>query len=423
MVNQIFFYTILFSINISSVCALTGFDFSRLTQPANFKVIVKNVGQGSCSILKNQFSGETVIVDAGSSSNAPFGFEERIVEDLGEASVNADFPSSDENLIVVISHTDQDHLNRFHKIFGKNAKLFFRLSRVLLGDHLANYYKSSDAKEFLRTVVGNLRNPAIQAVSLSHDTPITSAIIKADVEDDSLFTDDTYRGYRENFPIEGFLNPIQRDAHHFLEILSMNAGEDTKDLMDENANSAIVRLCINGRNILIMGDATGLTTRRILLKSENRDQLRAALLIASHHGAESGEANSGLWLSFTRPQRVAISAGYRIDYCHPRAEFIQNLMIVNSLTENKDDLLIENEDIHDIALSGDIENIGFYKKSLRSFMTSKGEFTKSTPSGNATAVWLIFETKKALHSTAISGDISYVYNNEGQLVDFYREYG
>lgn len=412
MVRGVFSCVILLLFGYTSSFSLEGFDFSSL-HPADFKVVVKKVGQGSCSILRNQFNGETVIIDAGSSSNTPFGLEERIAEELGEASVSSDLPSFAGKITMVISHTDQDHINYFHRVFGKNSKLFNRVSRVFLGDHLANYYKSTEAKIFLRSVVGNLRDPSSQAISLSHSTPITPEIISAEEEDDSLFTDASYRGYQEHFSIDSFLDPSQRREARFLELLSMNAGADTKHLRNENANSCIVRLSIHGQNILVMGDATGLTTRRVLLNPKNREHLETALLIASHHGAKEHETNNGLWLSTIKPKRVVVSAGYRDKWFHPRAEFIMDLMIVDSLQKQKSDLP-ENQDPHDFSLSGDEENTKFYIDSLTPYMIFKSPHPKEKR-------WLVFQSEKAIYGTASSGDITHVYNHLGQLVDFYRE--
>jgi beta-lactamase superfamily II metal-dependent hydrolase len=412
MVKTFLFYAHLFFISCSSIAALEGFDFATLTQPADFAVIVKNVGQGSCSILKNKLNNKRVIIDAGSSANAPLNLDEKIVEEFDEASISADIPFSEDDTILITSHTDKDHIERFHRVFAKNAKLLSRLSHVFLGDHLENYYKSAETKEFLKTVVGNL-NDLGKAVSLSHAVPITESIVKAEAYDAALFSDAAYRGYCEHVPIEGFLDESQK-ASHLVEFLSTNAGAHTEDLKDENTNSAIVRLSINGQNILVMGDATGLTTRRLLLNPANKPTLEAALLVASHHGAKEHETNNGLWLSIEKPKRVAISAGFRDVWFHPRAEFILDLMIVNSSLELKDDILGK-PDAHSLALSGSEANAEFYKSSLSPFMVFAGSHLEYPK-------WMVFKTIKCIHSTALSGDLTYTYNSLGQVVDFYRQF-
>ena len=404
MVNRLFFFLLLIFLKNTDVFSLENFDFSSLDHGPDFQVIVKNVGQGSCSILKNHFNGETVIVDAGSSANAPLKLEESIAEEFGEASISGDLPSFAGKITLITSHTDQDHLSLFYNIFGKNSKLISRLSYVYLGDHLANYYKSLETKSFLQGLLASLPSSS-QIVYLSHALPITPAILSA--EDPSLIDDTYYQGYREHIPLDGFLERGQQTERSFLEILSANAGADTEDLVDENANSAIVRLCINGKNILIMGDATGLTTRRLLLSSKNRLQLNTELLIASHHGAKDHETNNGLWLSTIKPKMVAISAGYRDVWLHPRAEFIIDLMIIDSL-------IAQEKDEHEVALSGAEKNSKFYTEALGSYMTFHKQHEKFSK-------WIVFKTKKSLHNTASSGDLSYVYNKEGQLMDFLRK--
>jgi len=416
MVRYVFLSVILFLFNLEHSFSLeAGFDFDSLTSFPDYKVVMKKVGQGSSTLLKNELNGEIVIDDAGSSANTPFNLEERIGEELGIATVSSDLPSFIGRITLITSHTDEDHIDYLYKVFGKNARLFRKLSQVLLGDHLSNYYKSSEAKTFLRTVVRNLKDPTVQAISLSHDTPITPAIIDAEAENDALYPSATYRGYQENYPIDGFLDVSQQSPHHFLSILSMNAGANTKKLKDENTNSCIVRLCLNGQNILIMGDATGLTTRRILLTPANHEEgkLETSLLVASHHGAKDHETNNGLWLSIIKPKRVAISAGYRDVWFHPRAEVIMDMMIVDSLTDRKCDISLE-KDNHFFTLSGDRESTKFYVDYLSQYMTYKGNHPKESN-------WLVFETDKSIYNTAWSGDLTYVYDNLGQLVDFHRE--
>lgn len=398
-----------------TVYSIDGFDFSKLGEGADFKVVVKHVGQGSCTIIENQYNGRLAIIDAGSSTSTPFNLDDEIVKELGGACVRRSLPAMDGDITLVVSHSDQDHINVLHSVYTKNSRFFAHFPKVILGDHFANYYKSSDSKALLRRIVGNLQNPPDQVVALSHNIAVTDDFFRA--EDDSMITSDPYQveylGYREHVSIPGFLSSYQEENGLVFEILSVNAGAGTKDIRDENTNSAVVRLGINKRNILIMGDATGVTTQRILLNPENKKMLKGlSLLISSHHGGRLDETNNGLWLGFTSPERVAISAGYHGGYRHPNAEFLMDLIIVDSLVHDIP---------HDIALSGSEESSEYYVKSLASHMEFKKFSEIQNKEKTKTYKWLIFMTDLAVHSTGSSGSLYYVYNIKGELVSFWKE--
>jgi len=331
---------------------------------------------------------------------------------LGEP-INEDLPPIDGDITFIVSHTDQDHVNYLHRVFSKNTRLFGQSPQILLGDHLANYYKSSDSRTLLHRIIGNLRNPPIQAYSLSHDVPFDFTTTTAETSDniDTNYSH-TYHGYREHIYINGFLSSEQVASGHSFEILSVNAGAGTKDEKDENTNSAIVRLGIRGKNILIMGDATGLTTRRILLTPKNLECLETELLVSSHHGSKIDETNNGLWLGITKPKRVAISAGYHGGYKHPHAEFLMDLMIIKSLSSSTP---------HPLALSGPEENFEFYNLSLAPHATLKSILEVQNKEKTKTYRWLNFAVSHSIHSTGSSGSLYYIYNSNGELVHFWSE--
>lgn len=401
--------------------AFDDFDETTLTNEADFKITIKDVGQGSCTIIENERNGKVLIADFGSSSDAPIRLAERIAEELGEASCHADIPPFRNRITLLASHSDRDHLNYFVRVFGKFSKFLSQIDKVLIGDHLSNYYRSkdtgkasdtkkmSDSKTFLHYVVGNLTSPETQASSLSHDIPLTRDLLRSELlisEGKSYFPENRYYGYRTHIPLDSFLEAEQSEKA-FIEILAANSGAKTSDQLDENANSAVMLISINGKNIFIMGDATGLVTRRILKDATDKSKLKADLLIKSHHGAESDGANNGLWLDIIKPTNVAISAGFFGDYFHPRVEPILDLMIVDSLsTTSSHNFILSSHEAN--------KNLDFIKEQLEPHMLFRGVVQMKNN-------WLVFETEKAIFNTASSGDISYTYNLTGNIVDFYRE--
>ncbi|MEI6882335.1 MAG: hypothetical protein WCK82_13520, partial [Bacteroidota bacterium] len=227
-------------------------DFGRCqVEGADFNVIVKNVGQGSCTILKNKKNSHYLIVDAGTSSDAPVDIVNRIAAELGIGEIHTDLPDYASKISTVTSHSDRDHINLFPKLFNLNAVLFKRTVKMILGDRPENY-SSKDG--------GNLRENVL--ASLNPSVPV---FITTYVEDQPLI--------ECNFLDEAF------SPQTHLSILCSNAGHGTSYINNENTNSAIVQLCIHGQNILIMGDASAFTTRRYMIDPNHRKSLEHTQLL------------------------------------------------------------------------------------------------------------------------------------------------
>jgi len=381
---------------VQALHAATGFDVADFHQcqsaGANFAVTAKNVGQGSCSLLKNRRNSHYFIVDAGTSSDAPLEIINRIAIEFGMGEVHTDLPEYANRVGVITSHSDKDHINIFSKLFNLNVAFFRRLTQFILGDRQENY-SSREGKDLLENVVEKL------------DADKRIAITEY-VEDVSLES-------------TSFVDAESLEQQTHLSILCSNAGHDTSYHDHENTNSAIIRFSIKGQNILIMGDASGFTTRRYMINPDHRKAIEhTQLLVESHHGASDKEgANDGLWLSQIRPKHVAISAGYfggeESGYYHPHVEPFIDLIMVGSLGTTTD--LFDYRDVHHIALGiADMRDQEYMKKQLHPFFTYVGYAKKPQ--------WLIFQTQLPIYSTATSGDLRYIFSADGALIDFSREY-
>jgi hypothetical protein len=75
--------------------------------------------------------------------------------------------------------------------------------------------------------------------------------------------------------------------------------------------------------VILTGDATGETTQNIISNPALKPFLKASILQAAHHGADSEKSNNQEWLSAVEPQIFVMSAGERSDYLHPRAAVIE----------------------------------------------------------------------------------------------------
>jgi hypothetical protein len=87
---------------------------------------------------------------------------------------------------------------------------------------------------------------------------------------------------------------------------------------DSNADSLVLKIETQGRSAILTGDATGLTTTRILNNYHGTDFLKTDVLLASHHGSFSHDSNHLSWMQATHPRTVLISNG--LLHGHPAEE-------------------------------------------------------------------------------------------------------
>ncbi len=398
------------------------FKLSDMTDPVSFTVSIKNVGQGSCTIIRNHENNHFMIIDAGSLSDKPYNTEERILEEFGFSEVNEDIPLSKGTITVVVSHSDKDHINLLKTVFGSNQLLLNRISRIYAGDHFENYFRIPETREFLKDFVKKIPDVGSKIISLSHD--LTGLNIENHLNDTQYVLDRSkYYSFRSHVKGDGFLTERQLTlTKSVFEIIGANAGaKEAGDASekDTNINSAVVRLSIAGNNILIMGDATGDTTDKILEDISNPESLKTILLVAGHHGADTDNTNHITWAAVTEPQHVALSTGFNKGYKHPTLTAVANYL-VTGLKNNRiySAFLFGKQfhqtDVHEISI---FNGIGQHIKTLKPNIAGL-EFVKLDQGHEG---WGIFKTEKPIYSTGSSGELRYVFSDQGKIVNFWRE--
>lgn len=416
-------------------------DPSHIGSISAYSVIVKNVGQGSCTIVRNHDNAHHLIVDAGSSSGAPAGMEGRISEEFGFSEAASDIPFSDDSITVVVSHSDQDHIDLFKTVFGLNQPLLYRVGHIVLGDHVDNYFRLGakdkttgeqkpvqETRDFIRDFVLRVPEYERKLLSLSHDgvqaLPLRDLLVAAGVINVTL----PYKGFSPLINLTREINFFSLGQSGKINILGSNAGDDSGKLTDTNANSAVVRLSINGANILIMGDATGHTTSRILESGLGSSILKADLLIASHHGADNEDANHIIWTAVTGPKYVAISHGFNAGYGHPTLAAVANFA-TSGVREKKGEP-------HSLSVAFNPRMIKFKKedkkeKHLRDWIAEEPYILRLDPVvsdflsvgvDKNNPGWFLFSTDRPIYGTGTSGDLTYVYAKDGSLISFSREH-
>lgn len=400
------------------------FHPETIIDPVCFTVSIKNVGQGSCTIIRNHENNHFLIIDAGSLADKPQSTEACLRETFGFSEVNSDIPLTNNSITAIISHSDKDHINLFENIFSSNQFLLERVARVYLGDHFANYFRIPATRQFLTDFLKKIPGIEGKLVSLSHELASEDILSLLDKES-PLLSRAKYYLFQSIKNGDGFLTERQRTCGHSFEFLGTNAGagtdvDEAKSEEDTNINSAIVRLNIAGHNILIMGDATGQTTERILDALSDPAILKADLLIASHHGAENDDTNHITWAAITQAKRVAFSSGFHKGIKHPTLAAISNYLITGLESDRiySDPLWgleFPHKDAHNLSIFNKIgKNIGLLKPHVAGLEWVELDKTHEE--------WGIFRTERPIYSTGSSGDLHYTFSSQGKLVRFQREY-
>jgi len=84
-------------------------------------------------------------------------------------------------------------------------------------------------------------------------------------------------------------------------------------MLSSNNHSCVIKVSVNSRSFLIMGDLEG--DAELALVQKYKDKLKADVLIAGHHG--SNNASSYALLKYVKPELVVFSAGYLNRFGHP----------------------------------------------------------------------------------------------------------
>ena len=97
-----------------------------------------------------------------------------------------------------------------------------------------------------------------------------------------------------------------------------------------NNQSCVLRVTLDGVRFLLMGDLEGAAEKQLV--RELRDDLKADVLIAGHHGSKN--ASSYTLLKHVRPNVVVFSASYRNRFGHPAASVVARAESFNARVLN-----------------------------------------------------------------------------------------
>ena len=237
---------------------------------SELRVHFYNVGAGTCTLVECPGpSARPIVVDCGKLDNGQGMYaisdkelEKRIHETLGTRSLE-----------VVLSHSDTDHVSLIPDLLDDE-----QVDAIWQGDDPEDYPKavrdwvsSQQAKgaEIHRRFAKDWHNDG-QSIANGLDCGTASSYV-----------------------------------------LTVNSGRDDRD---DNADSLVLMIKYGSFGIIFTGDAIGITERAAIANFDG--DLRAAVLLASHHGASSKGSNSREWADAVQPAVVIYSAGTL--HGHPR---------------------------------------------------------------------------------------------------------
>ena len=106
--------------------------------------------------------------------------------------------------------------------------------------------------------------------------------------------------------------------------------QNNKTWLTANNRSCVVRFELDGVVFLLMGDVEGLAEKQLI--ERYKEQLKADVLIAGHHGSNNATRLS--LLKYVRPEYVVFASGYQNSFGHPHKEVIRRSELMGAKVIN-----------------------------------------------------------------------------------------
>lgn len=253
---------------------------------------------------------------------------EQLIQEINAHMEHQDSPTTLKT--VVITHADQDHYSFISPLLSVPTH-DNTIENLVLGGSVQKYINSVPEDiwgKFQKIYATEL----INIDDKTHAFPIHKILPylrEQGGEWENIFSQFDLQLAPAKFGESALLNPGFGKAFDFggrfkIDVLTINAGHVissnrgtiTKIFqeIDENTNSIILKITdkASGKSILFTGDATGLTTTRLmdaLQYSHQEHVLQSDVLIAAHHGSISHGSNNFAWIESVNPKFIIISMG------------------------------------------------------------------------------------------------------------------
>lgn len=221
---------------------------------------------------------------------------------------------------VVITHPDKDHYGWLTKLFKEKDD---HIDHIIFGGVPEHYDESGELrlKEWIKIRLEKKTQIYFPAVSYE---PIKS-LKDIKLHEGRTWAEHTISppGFKDalDFGEKVRISFLAVNPTHFKgngdEILRMSSPED------DNADSLVLKITNVEFSAILTGDATEVTTTRIINNNyNNSDHLKTDILLASHHGSSTHGSNNEKWIKATQPKFVVISNG--LLHGHPNEEAYEN---------------------------------------------------------------------------------------------------
>lgn len=300
------------------------------SNPRSLEVIVKNVGQGNCIIVKfprddDPMNDQIMLVDCGSTaftnplkastrpktpqikkSSSRFRFSEVMPTSISSKEEGGDREAIIESIreeignfihTVVITHPDRDHYGWIKEVLQRKT-----WSNLVLGGLPEKYMETNlkallegqrkrEEKVYFTAIEGEPNFTKIPQGKYSKAPPQYNGEVQ------SL---ENAFNFGERYKVQVLaINSNHVQSLDGEKIIHMSLTEDGE--ADHNTDSIVIKITdkIAGKSILLTGDATGITTTRLMdyaWYTKQPDLLKADVLVASHHGSSSHGTNNDAWI-------------------------------------------------------------------------------------------------------------------------------
>ncbi|AIL13683.1 hypothetical protein IM40_09635 (plasmid) [Candidatus Paracaedimonas acanthamoebae] len=302
------------------------------------------------SILRHPSPGESQAFRRSQKGSSYEEVKQKIINNI-RRSLGTDDPEKAINILTFfISHPDSDHYNLAKDIF-KNDK--DKVHNIILGGLPEKY--SLSFRNWLQKQIDK-KETRVYFPALLTQQPIVliDDLVSESLADTCTCTyapqmfSDPEEGWKPKEHLKDFEQALPLGPHIKTYLLSVNPThwqEGGKERVqrscledDDNSDSLVLKLQIGEnkeeKSIIITGDATNITTDRILGNYEdNLDFLKCTILTADHHGAKTHGSNNLRWIKATAPQHVIFSCGTM--HGHPSLQAYKNFKQSSAFAETE----------------------------------------------------------------------------------------
>ena len=222
---------------------------------------------------------------------------------------------------VVITHPDSDH-------YGWLTKLFYHAEDhidYLIFGGLPEAYDISGRLQFKEWIVDRLAKnskiffPAIQYEAITSFDDVLPHEGRTYALHQYATSNTDIEEFKEAFDFGKEVNicPLSVNPTH---IVGKSGTIRMSEPEDDNRDSLALKIAHGKASAILTGDATGVTTTRIIDNySDDKDFLKTNVLLASHHGSATHDSNNEGWIKITSPEYIIVSNGHSLGHPHETA--------------------------------------------------------------------------------------------------------